>query len=169
MEAQRFPADYDGIISGAPANDWTHNFAGFIWDQQALEGDAQIPAAKMTAIENAALEACDALDGVKDGVIDDPRKCHFDPSALLCKGGDFDSCLIAPQVAAPVADHRDEVQARRKSGKRCRADASAVPLSAGGEIHRVGQHRRRGELPVRASGRKMIMRRSNNGNEMSSE
>jgi hypothetical protein len=100
LEAQRFPTDYDGIISGAPANNWTHNLAGFIWDQQALEGDAQIPAAKMTAIENAALASCDALDGVKDGVIDDPRKCHFDPSALLCKGGDSDSCLTEPQVAA---------------------------------------------------------------------
>ncbi len=100
MEAQRFPADYDGIISGAPANDWTHNFAGFIWDQQALQGDAQIPDSKMPVIEKAALAACDAVDGVKDGVIDDPTKCHFDPSVLLCKGADSDTCLTSPQVAA---------------------------------------------------------------------
>jgi hypothetical protein len=100
VEAQRYPADYDGIISGAPANDWTHNFAGFIWDQQALQGDAQIPAAKMTAIENAALAACDSIDGVKDGVIDDPTKCHFDPSVLLCKGAESDACLTAVQVGA---------------------------------------------------------------------
>jgi hypothetical protein len=100
VEAQRFPADYDGIIAGAAANDWTHNFAGFIWDQQALQGDAQIPASKMPAIENAALAACDAVDGLKDGLIDDPRKCHFDPSVLLCKGGDSDTCLTAPQVGA---------------------------------------------------------------------
>ncbi len=100
VEAQRYPADYDGIISGAPANFWTHNFAGFIWDQQALQGDAQIPATKMTTIENAALAACDALDGVKDGVIDDPTQCHFDPSVLLCKGADSPSCLTAAQVGA---------------------------------------------------------------------
>jgi len=100
MEAQRYPADYDGIISGAPANFWTHNFAGFIWDQQALQGDAQIPASKMPALENAALAACDAIDGVKDGVIDDPTKCHFDPSVLLCKGAESDSCLTSAQVGA---------------------------------------------------------------------
>jgi feruloyl esterase len=100
VEAQRFPTDYDGIISGAPANFWTHNFAGFIWDQQALQGDGQIPASKMETIENAALAACDAKDGVKDGVIDDPTKCNFDPSVLLCKGADSDSCLTAPQVGA---------------------------------------------------------------------
>ena len=100
LEAQRYPTDYDGIISGAPANFWTHNFAGFIWDQQALDGPGQIPASKMETIENAALAACDANDGVKDGVIDDPTKCKFDPSVLLCKGADSDSCLTAPQVAA---------------------------------------------------------------------
>lgn len=100
MEAQRYPGDYDGIISGAPANFWTHNFAGFIWDQQALEGEAQIPASKMQAIENAALAACDAIDGVKDGLIDDPTKCHFDPSVLLCRGAESDSCLTAAQIGA---------------------------------------------------------------------
>jgi Tannase and feruloyl esterase len=100
VEAQRYPGDYDGIISGAPANDWTHNFAGFVWDEQALQGAAQIPASKMTAIESAALDACDALDGVKDGVIDDPRKCHFDPSVLLCKGAESDACLTAAQAGA---------------------------------------------------------------------
>jgi feruloyl esterase len=46
------------------------------------------------------MEACDKLDGVKDGILNDPRKCHFDPSALLCKGADSDSCLTAPQVDA---------------------------------------------------------------------
>ncbi|HLJ51715.1 MAG TPA: tannase/feruloyl esterase family alpha/beta hydrolase [Bryobacteraceae bacterium] len=100
LEAQRYPGDYDGIISGAPANFWTHNFAGFIWDQQALEGDAQIPASKMPAIEQAALAACDANDGVSDGVIDDPTRCHFDPATLLCKGAESDACLTAAQIGA---------------------------------------------------------------------
>ena len=102
MEAQRFPDDYDGIIAGAPANFWTHLLTQAAWDIQATMQDpaAYIPAAKIPAIEAAALAACDALDGVKDGVLDDPSKCHFDPSQLLCKGPESDACLTAPQVGA---------------------------------------------------------------------
>jgi hypothetical protein len=99
VEAQRYPADYDGIIAGAAANFWTHNIAGFVWDAQALE-HAQIPPSKMQALENGALAACDARDGVKDGVIDDPTKCHFDPATLLCHGAESDACLTAAQVGA---------------------------------------------------------------------
>lgn len=101
MEAQRFPADYDGIIAGAPANYWTHLLTGAIWGVQALADQASyIPASKLPAIEAAALEACDAMDGVKDGVIDNPAQCHFDPSKILCSGAESDACLTAPQVAA---------------------------------------------------------------------
>jgi hypothetical protein len=100
MEAQRYPADYDGIIAGAPANDFTHVAFGFVWNQQALDGEGNIPWAKLKAIENAALASCDAEDGVKDGVIDDPTKCHFDPAVLTCKGEASDSCLTEAQVAA---------------------------------------------------------------------
>src|SRR6266576_7012122 len=80
-EAQRFPSDYDGIIAGAPANYWTHLMTGEIWIAQAVHKDEAsfIPASKFPIIHKAVLEACDALDGVKDGVLDDPRKCHFDP------------------------------------------------------------------------------------------
>jgi len=99
VEAQRFPGDYDGIIAGAAANDWTHNFAGFVWDGQALEG-AAIPPAKMPALEKAALTACDAKDGLEDGLIDDPTRCHFDPATMLCSGAENDSCLTAAQVGA---------------------------------------------------------------------
>ena len=100
MEAQRYPADYDGIIAGAPANYFTHVAAGFVWNAQALDGPGYIPAAKLKLIENAALAACDAKDGVKDGVIDDPTKCHFDPSVLTCKGEPNDTCLTEAQVTA---------------------------------------------------------------------
>ena len=102
MEAQRFPEDYEGIIAGAPANFWTHLLTRALWDVQALMNDpaAYIPVSKIPAIENAALQACDALDGVKDGVIDDPTRCKFDPAVLLCKQGGADSCLTAPQVGA---------------------------------------------------------------------
>ena len=102
MEAQRFPSDYDGIIAGAPANRWTHLLTQAAWDMQATMQDSAsyIPASKLPAIEAAALARCDALDGVKDGVIDDPIRCHFDPSELLCKATESDSCLTGPQVAA---------------------------------------------------------------------
>jgi feruloyl esterase len=101
MEAQRYPEDYDGIIAGAPANFWTHLFAGFAWNMQALGNpDSYIPASKLKAIEAAALALCDARDGVEDRVLDDPTKCGFDPSILLCKGPESDSCLTEPQVAA---------------------------------------------------------------------
>jgi len=98
MEAQRFPADYDGIVAGSPANDWTHLFSAGVWDNQVLAQN-YLPPSKLPAIEAAALAACDALDGVVDGVIDDPRKCRFDPSTLLCQSAETDACLTAPQVA----------------------------------------------------------------------
>ena len=102
MEAQRYAADYDGLIAGAPAANWTRIMAGFTWDEQSAEADpaSYIPAGKFAAVDSAVLAACDALDGVKDGVLDDPRKCHFDPAALLCKGADSAACLTQPQVAA---------------------------------------------------------------------
>jgi feruloyl esterase len=102
MEAQRFPEDYDGIMAGAPANYWTKVFATFIWDVQAMQAEpgSYIGANKIPAIARAVVAACDANDGVKDGVLNDPRACHFDPKSLLCKEGDTDSCLTAPQAAA---------------------------------------------------------------------
>lgn len=102
MEAQRFPRDFNGIIAGAPANDWTHLLVATIWNEQAtLDNPASyIPTSKLPLIQSAALAACDALDGVKDGVIEDPRRCHFDPSTLQCKSADTQGCLTAPQVEA---------------------------------------------------------------------
>lgn len=101
MEAQRFPEDYDGIIAGAPANYWTHLLSNAAWDLLALGSkESFVPSTKLPAIEKAALQACDALDGVKDGVIEDPAHCHFDPSVLQCAGGETDSCLTQPQLTA---------------------------------------------------------------------
>ena len=100
MEAQRFPEDYDGILAGAPAYSWTHMLASGVEIAQATLGDprAYISSLKLPAIERAALDACDALDGVKDGIISNPAQCHFDPSVLLCKGSDSLDCLTPPQV-----------------------------------------------------------------------
>lgn len=103
MEIQRFPEDYDGVLVGAPANDWTHLFAGFVWNEQALFNTpgAYVPAGKLAAIQAATLGACDAKDGVVDGVAEDPRRCQFDPASLACPAGtDGASCLTPPQVTA---------------------------------------------------------------------
>jgi feruloyl esterase len=101
-EAQRFPADFDGIIAGAPANYQTHLHVWSIAVAQAVhkEPGSYIPPEKYPAIHKAALEACDALDGLKDGLIQDPTRCHFDPKVIECHGEDSPSCLTGPQVEA---------------------------------------------------------------------
>jgi len=102
MEAQRFPEDYDGILAGAPANFWTHLLTKALADAQAttLDPASYIPPGKLPAIARAVNAACDAQDGVSDGIVNDPKKCHFDPAALLCKEGDSLKCLTAAQVTA---------------------------------------------------------------------
>src|SRR5215813_15564410 len=100
MEAQRYPDEFNGILAGAPANNWSHLFTGFVWNEQAALNTAgsSIPPAKLPAIQNAVLAACDTLDGLKDGLLEDPRSCRFDPSVLLCKATDNSECLTAPQI-----------------------------------------------------------------------
>jgi feruloyl esterase len=99
-EAQRYPADYNGIVAGAPANFPTHLWPGELYAAWVTHRDeaSRIPNEKLQLITNAALEACDAMDGVKDGVIDDPRKCDFNPAKIQCPGADGPDCLTAPQV-----------------------------------------------------------------------
>lgn len=100
MEAQRYPGDYDGIIAGAPAWNWSNLMAGRLWasePQLKTPADA-LPSAKLTVLNNAAVAACDAIDGVTDGLIDDPRKCTYDPAPLQCPGADAPTCLTSGQV-----------------------------------------------------------------------
>ncbi len=97
-EAQRYPADYDGIIAGAPANRTA--LALWVASAELKEPGAYIPPAKYPAIHQAALAACDAQDGLKDGLIENPAKCKFDPKVIECKGPDSPECLTAPQVDA---------------------------------------------------------------------
>jgi len=98
MEAQRFPDDYDGILAGAPANNWVPMVTAGLRTIQTLDAAGYIPPAKIPAISQAVLNACDAADGVKDGVLNDPRQCHFDPAKLQCKDTESDSCLTSPQI-----------------------------------------------------------------------
>ena len=78
------------------------------------EPGSYIGANKIPAIAQAVIAACDANDGVKDGVLNDPPACHFDPKTLLCKQGDSDSCLTAPQVAALKKIYDGPVDAKGK-------------------------------------------------------
>jgi feruloyl esterase len=99
-EAQRYPEDFNGIVAGSPGINWTGRSVQAVWIAQGNHKDeaSTIPPAKFPVIHNAALEACDAADGVKDGIIEDPTRCKFDPQVLECKGPDGPACLTTPQV-----------------------------------------------------------------------
>jgi feruloyl esterase len=99
-EAQRYPADFDAIVAGAPAVNWMrlHGARMAINQKAHAREDGYITPDKYPAIHEAALAACDALDGVKDGVIEDPTRCRFDPKVLECHGVDGPGCLTPAQV-----------------------------------------------------------------------
>lgn len=86
IEAQLFPDDYDGILAGAPAFNWDRFIPAELWPELVMNLDVGAPVSqtKLTAVTAAAIKACDGLDGVVDGVINDPRQCRFDPHVLVC-------------------------------------------------------------------------------------
>jgi tannase/feruloyl esterase len=98
-EAQKYPADFDGIIAGSPGLDWTGRAASAMRIAQVTKDEnARVTPAKARILHDAVINACDAIDGIKDGVIDDPRKCTFDPGVLECNGADGPECLTKSQV-----------------------------------------------------------------------
>jgi feruloyl esterase len=102
MSAQKYPEDFDAVVAGAPANYQTHLHA---WDLAVStpvlkDPSAAVPTAKLEMVNRAVVNACDARDGVTDGLLNDPTKCTFDVATLQCKTGDAADCLTAPQVAA---------------------------------------------------------------------
>ncbi len=98
--AQRFPADFNGIIAGAPGLDWTGRAAQAVRIAKHLEHNdaARLGQPQRMLLHSAVVASCDLLDGVQDGVIDNPRRCKFDPGTLACKGSGDVSCLTAAQV-----------------------------------------------------------------------
>ena len=86
-EAQRYPEDYDGIIAGAFGSDWVGVSAAYVFEAQAALNDqaSNLSAPKLTVLNSAVVAACDAQDRVTDGIINNPRQCHFDPSVLQCR------------------------------------------------------------------------------------
>ena len=99
-EAQRFPEDFDGIIAGAPGLDWTGRAGGSLRVATHLEANesARLSEEDRLLVHTAALEACDAGDGVVDGVIGEPDRCDFDPGVLVCEGDESEPCLTSSQV-----------------------------------------------------------------------
>jgi hypothetical protein len=102
MEAQRYPADFDGILAGDAANFWTHQMASEVWNGVVTSSpDTNLSKAKLQLVQDAAIAACDKLDGAADGLVSDPMHCTFDPGVLECKGeSDSADCLTAAQVGA---------------------------------------------------------------------
>ena len=103
MEAQRFPEDYDGILAGAPAFNWTHLLTRAAAMSQLVLGKPQnyLPSAKVPAINQAVLAACHRNE--PGPFLADPRDCHFSPETLVCKGAETDACLTAGQAASVEA------------------------------------------------------------------
>lgn len=99
MEIQRYPEDFDGAIIGCFVIDRTRLMTSYTWNMQALAA-APIPPNKIPIIARATLAACDARDGLADGVIDSPDRCTFDPKTLMCKATDGPDCLTSGQVQA---------------------------------------------------------------------
>ncbi len=103
VEAQRYPKDFDGILSGDPAFYLTHlqtgsEYLSWVALKDGTEAPAFITPAKYAVLNRAALDACDALDGVKDDAIEDPTRCNFDPASIQCPGPEKESCLTPAQV-----------------------------------------------------------------------
>jgi feruloyl esterase len=102
MEAQRFPEDYDGIVAGDPGNNRVRLNVDFFsaWLATNVTAQPPLPASKLSMINKAAVAACDAADGIKDGLISSPLTCRFDPATLRCPGADGPECLTDSQVKA---------------------------------------------------------------------
>lgn len=103
ISAQRFPADFDGIIAAAPAGVSPGGGLHLIWSALANldeNGEQILPASKVPLLHDAVIKACDASDGLEDGLIDDPRNCVFDPADMQCRRRPGDDCFTGPEVAA---------------------------------------------------------------------
>ena len=113
MEAQRYPADYDGIVAGDAANFWTHQMMSEVWNGVVTgTPETNLTQEKLELVQKAAMAACDALDGAEDGIISDPMRCHFDPTKLQCKGDETSGCLTAAQAGAVAKIYSGPVNPR---------------------------------------------------------
>jgi len=125
MEAQRFPADYDAITAGAPVYTLQVQTSAVLRNLAFAKDNGGFTADDLKLAQTAALDACDAQDGLKDGLINDPRSCGWDPGTLQCSGAKTPTCLAPAQVAALRAVYRGE---RAPDGT-----WASFPMNRGGE------------------------------------
>lgn len=106
-EAQAYPSDYDGIVAGAPGMSYAHLMLSFLWGLKVASAypDSKLGPEQLLLLHRAVLDQCDALDGVKDGLLENPRACHLEPKTLQCKAGETAGCLTAHQIDTVVALH----------------------------------------------------------------
>jgi hypothetical protein len=131
MEAQRFPHDFDGILAGAPVLRFVDTITSSLWNGKAL-AETPVPLEKLKMVSDAVYALCDAKDGLKDGLIDDPRQCHFDPARDVrqcAAGNDSADCLTAAQTEAIKKVY---------SGYLSNGEPQFVGFEPGGEV--VGTH-----------------------------
>ncbi|WP_239019255.1 tannase/feruloyl esterase family alpha/beta hydrolase [Novacetimonas pomaceti] len=108
MEAQRFPEDFDGISAGAPAGLFTvQNSFYHAWNvrgNQRADGTSILLQSRVGVLHDAVIQHCDTLSGVKDGILEEPRTCHFDPAWVRCPAGQGDTshCLTAEETQAAL-------------------------------------------------------------------
>jgi hypothetical protein len=102
MEAYRYPDDYIGISSMAPANPMVGLMIDTLWTGNATlkEAARKLPMGKMRLVNKSVINQCDEKDGLKDGIVGDPEHCGFDPASIQCKEGDHEDCLTAAQAEA---------------------------------------------------------------------
>jgi feruloyl esterase len=115
-EVQKYPADYNGIVVGGHAAHLTRQIFGQLWLWLAShpDGVAILPPAKLSIIHEAVLQKCDMLDGVKDGLLENPTRCAFDPKEMECRSGDGTNCLTAAQAEAARKIYAGPVNPRTK-------------------------------------------------------
>jgi hypothetical protein len=149
VEAQRYPSDFDGIVAGAPAlNFQVQNSLYHAWQARSNtgpDGRAILAATRLSLLHEAVVGQCDALDGQVDGLIADPRACHFDPGSLACPAAAADTtrCLTVAEVEAVrrlYEGPRDAATGQRltiggpQPGSELAWAGVFVPGSAGGPI-----------------------------------
>ena len=100
-EAEFYPSDFDGIVANSPGMAYAHLMLSFLWSRRVAtaHSDSLLPPDKLQLLHRSAMSECDTLDGVKDDVLEDPRRCHFDPDKLRCKAEGSEDCLTANQIA----------------------------------------------------------------------
>jgi len=116
-EVQKYPADYMGVVVGGHAAHLTRQIFGqfWLWEAAHPNGVPVLPRATLSVIHQAVLDKCDMLDGVKDGLLEDPTRCAFDPKEIACRSGAAPNCLTPPQVDAVRKIYGGPINPRTKA------------------------------------------------------